>query len=306
MVPLFPMKNASGSFGKWAVVFCAATAGLWAGKTQAREFLIKKGDHHSSPKVVRFVSGTSMKLSFVFDESANYEFTGAAASDQLDTNKLYGFSDCKSHHSENSARLGWRSNQGKIEIMAFTHRAGKFYYDSLGFVEPNRMNQGSISLSNDKKNYIYQMNETKLTVHRGCEDAKAVGHALQPYFGGNQTAPQDVHIRVDVAGELAPVFADFPYPTILNGGAFKMKVTAEEELAFFVRVYDSFGRKILESSKQVLESGTEQVLDFQVAEPTAGFFLLVVPYAITRDGLELKAAINPEASGEAYRVLVPR
>ncbi len=279
---------------------------LISGLAQAREYTIKRGNHFSNPRVVRFFSGTKMSLSFVFDESANYEFTGAAASDQLDINKLYGFSDCKSHHSENSARIGWRSNQGRIQIMAFTHRAGKFYYESLGFVEPNRVNQASISLSDDKKSYLYEMNEAKLVVERGCNDGKAVGYALQPYFGGNQTAPQDIRIRVDAVGELAPAFADFPYPTILNGGAFKMKVAAEEEVAFFVRVFDSFGRKLLESNKQVLEAGSEQVLDFHVVEPTAGFFLLVVPYAITREGLELKAAINPTVSGEAYRLMVPR
>ena len=279
---------------------------LISGLAQAREYTIKRGNHYSTPRVVRFFSGTKMSLSFVFDESANYEFTGAAASDQLDINKLYGFSDCKSHHSENSARIGWRSNQGKIEIMAFTHRAGKFYYESLGFVEPNRVNQGSISLSDDKKSYIYEMNEAKLVVDRGCDDGKAVGYALQPYFGGNQSAPQDIRIRVDAAGELAPVFADFPYPTVLNGGAFKMKVAAEEGVSFFVKLFDSYGRKVWESSRQTLEAGSEQILDYQVTEVLSGGFYVVVPYATTTDGVEMRAAISPKASGEAYRLMVPR
>jgi hypothetical protein len=202
--------------------------------------------------------------------------------------------------------MGWRSNQGRIQIMAFTHRAGKFYYESLGFVEPNRVNQASISLSDDKKSYLYEMNEAKLTVERGCQDAKAVGYALQPYFGGNQTAPQDIRIRVDAAGEVAPVFADFRSPTVLNGGAFKMNVAAEEGVSFFIKIFDSYGRNVWESSRQTLEAGSEQILDYQITEVLSGGFYVVVPYATTTDGMEMRAAISPKASGEAYRLMVPR
>lgn len=307
MLPLASMKQTSGFFSVRVLGFGVLVTGmLFSGLTHARDFTIKKGDHASSPRVVRFFSGTSMNLGFVFDESANYQFTGSAASDQLDTNKLYGFSDCKSHHSENSARFGWRSNQGRVEVMAFTHRSGKFYYESLGFVETNQFNRGSISLSEDRKNYIYEMNGTRLEVERGCEDAKAVGYALHPYFGGNQVAPHEIRIRVDAGGELAPVFADIPYPTVLNGGAFKMKVSAEEGVSFLVRVYDSFGRKVWESARQTLEAGSEQVIDYQINEVLIGGFYLVVPYATTLDGLELRAAISPQVSGEAYRLMVPR
>jgi|GEM_PF-2447547 len=271
-------------------------------QAEARLYTIHEGDHVSTPRVVRFFSGTKMKLSFVFDSSAFYELTGAAAADQLDTSKLYGFSDCKSHHSENSARLGWRNHQGKIEIMTFTHRGGKFYYDLLTTVEPNRVNQASISLSEDRKSYIYEVNGTQATVERGCEDPKAIGYALQPYFGGNQVAPQEIRIRVDVADEVAPVVADVPYPTILNGGAFKMKVSAEEGVSFFVRLYDLTGRKTWESSRELLEPGAETVMNYQVTESLQSGMYLLVPYATTKEGVDLRAALSPSVSGDAYRV----
>jgi hypothetical protein len=269
---------------------------------EARLYTIREGDHASTPRVVRFFSGTKMKLSFVFDSSAFYQLTGAAASDQLDTSKLYGFSDCKSRHSENSARLGWRNNQGKIEIMTFTHRGGKFYYEVLTTVEPDRVNQASIALSEDRKSYIYEVNGVRASVERGCDDPRAIGYALQPYFGGNRVAPQEIRIRVDVADEVAPVMADVPYPTVLNGGAFKMKVDAEEGVGFFVRLYDLTGRKTWESPRDLLEPGAETVMSYQVTESLQSGMYLLVPYATTKEGVELRAALSPSVSGDAYRV----
>ena len=85
-----------------------------------------------------------------------------------------------------------------------------------------------------------------------------------------------------------------------------MKVSAEEGVSFLVRVYDSFGRKVWESPRQTLEAGSEQVIDYQINEVLIGGFYLVVPYATTLDGVELRAAISPQVSGEAYRLMVPR
>jgi len=247
-----------------------------------------------------------MNLKFRFDHSAFYQFTGAAASDQLDTNKLYGFSDCGSHHTQNSARLGFRDNEGRIEIMAFTHRAGRFYYEPLTTVEPNQLNEASISISDDKKSYVYEVNGVSARVGRGCEQGRAVGYHLQPYFGGNQTAPHDLKIRVDASGELAPVIADVPYPTVLNGGAFQMKVRASESVSLFSRLYDYYGRLVWESQKQDLEAGSEMVIHYQVNSVLQSGIYVLLPLAVTSEGTELRAALNSMTSSDVYRLRVQK
>ena len=282
-----------------------ATLG-WAATAHATVFTIDEGAHYSTPRLVRLFSGTRMDLSVQFDASAFYQFTGAGISDQGDTNKLYGFSDCLDSHLENSARFGWRDLGGQIEIRAFTHKDGKFSSVPIKTIEPNHVYSGSISLSADRRNYIYEFDGAQVTMERGCDQERARGYHLQPYFGGNQSAPHRVRIRVNSSGELAPIFADFPYSNPMTGSGFRMRVHAFQAVTFFVRIYDLFGNQVWESSKESLSGGFKGDLNFQVDAFLPKGVYFVVPFGITTEGDVLRAGTNINASGDVYRLMVQR
>jgi hypothetical protein len=256
--------------------------------------------------MIRLFSGTRMDLSVQFDDSAFYQFTGSASGDQGDTNKLYGFSDCFDSHTENSARFGWRDLGGKIEIRAFTHKDGRFSSVPIKTIEPNHIYAASISLSPDRRSYLYEFDGTQVSMERGCDQDRAQGYHLQPYFGGNQVAPHEVRIRVNSSGALAPVFADFPYSNPMTGSGFKMRVQAFDSVAFFVRIYDSFGNRVWESSKENLGGNFKGDMSFQVDTFLSSGTYYVVPFGITEEGEVLRAGTNINASSEAYRLMVFR
>ena len=56
----------------------------------------------------------------VFDQTCLYDMPNP---DRHDINKLFGvgFGD----HNNNSARFGWNSNNGRIDLFAFVHKDGK-------------------------------------------------------------------------------------------------------------------------------------------------------------------------------------
>jgi hypothetical protein len=278
----------------------------WAASAGATVFTIHEGDHYSTPRMLRLFSGTRMDLSVQFDESALYQFTGAAAADQGDTNKLYGFSDCLDSHMENSARFGWRDVGGQIEIRAFTHKDGKFSSVPIKFIEPNHIYSASISLSPDRRSYLYEFDGTQVTMERGCEQDRARGYHLQPYFGGNQAAPHEVRIRVNSSGALAPVLADFPYSNPMTGAGFKMRIHAFQSVAFFVRIYDVLGNLVWESSKESFSGEFKGEMSYQVDRylPPGTYF--VAPYGITPEGEVLRAGVNTRNSGDVYHLVVQR
>ncbi len=58
-----------------------------------------------------------------FDSSAIYKTVDSV--NQLDINKLIGWSDCGSNHMENSIRFGWRWLNDSLEIHWFKHELGE-------------------------------------------------------------------------------------------------------------------------------------------------------------------------------------
>lgn len=159
-----------------------------SGKT----YTIKKGNHSSGIHFGTF-KGKSLSLSFQFDDGAIY--TTKDPANQLDTNKLAGFTDCNSlSPTENSARLGWRWLNQRIEIMAYVDYKGKHYFNVLGHTFPGEVSTGSIKLENNKYAFYYKGN--KVLMDRHCSKSNMVGFELYPYFGGQETAPKDVKIWV--------------------------------------------------------------------------------------------------------------
>lgn len=157
-------------------------------------FQIQKGKHSSSSKIVSLYSNT---LSFEarFDNTAIY--TSLDTINQHDTNKLLGFSDCNSHHQNNSARFGWRWFNNQIEIRAYSYANKVLTYLPIGTVETGETASYKIEIKDD--HYIFSLNNyDPVIVDRGNTCEKGLYYMLWPYFGGDETAPHDINIYIKI------------------------------------------------------------------------------------------------------------
>lgn len=161
------------------------------GCDHVKTYTIKEGDHYSTYEVSNY-SGDNLKFSAIFDESAIY--TSEIEENQHDINKLYGFSDCKSHHHQNSARFGWRWYRDRIEIMAYTYVEGERQSKFVGVAQMHKSHNYGIRIVDDK--YIFSFDDVAVEMPRGCEDEVKLKYRLFPYFGGDEVAPHDITIFI--------------------------------------------------------------------------------------------------------------
>lgn len=164
-------------------------------KVTSSEFVhytIRKGNHFAEGTSFREIHRPELRFQVVFDSSAMYK--NIKPENQHDVNKLYGFSDCGSHHHENSARFGWLWNGRSVEIHAY------WYNDSVRhnqFLDTVSLEQ-AIELSLKVLPGYYRF-EIKNKIHlfpRHCNSNSIEGYRLYPYFGGDETAPHDIRIGI--------------------------------------------------------------------------------------------------------------
>jgi hypothetical protein len=154
-------------------------------------YIIPQGEHTSGTHAALF-SKRNMKFSATFDNSAIY--TSADPTNQLDINKLYGFSDCNSEHQTNSARFGWRWNQNQLQIHAYVYtdsvRSEKF----ITAISLNQTYQYEILTSGNE--YQFSINGLSVKMPRGCDNDSDIRYKLFPYFGGDEVAPHKISITI--------------------------------------------------------------------------------------------------------------
>ena len=154
-------------------------------------YTIPQGQH-STQSPFKFTESTVMRFEATFDNTAVYTTTDP--NNQADINKLYGMSDCGSDHHSNSARFGWRWYENRLEIHAYTYHNKKrntAYIASVQLEETNRY-----ELAIGEREYIFRVNDTEVSMPRFCEGVTSLGYQLYPYFGGDETAPHTVTIRI--------------------------------------------------------------------------------------------------------------
>ncbi len=155
-------------------------------------FVISKNTHGSFDGV-QFLQSKTLRFTAVFDESAVY--TSDTEENQHDVNKLLGFADCNSHHHKHSARFGWRWLEDQLEILAYSYVNGERIIKPVGFVGINESNDYRITLTKDE--YEFQLGSFPVvTVDRESDCEKGAYYMLFPYFGGNETAPHDITIKI--------------------------------------------------------------------------------------------------------------
>lgn len=161
-------------------------------QTQWVEHTIAKGSHNSDKNVFKQLSKVEMKFIVKFNNSAIYQTVDPA--NQPDINKLYGFSDNNQEHHTNSARIGWRWHNNQLELLAYIYN-NTVQTDKFITVVP--LNQEiSCSIKAEGSFYTFKVNNTTVTMPRVSTTTGAVGYQLYPYFGGDETSPQEIKILI--------------------------------------------------------------------------------------------------------------
>jgi hypothetical protein len=160
-----------------------------------RHFVVKKGQHYSTPRLAEMLQSNRLRFSARFNETAIYDFGDQAL--QTNKNKLLGFSDCNSMHHENSARFGWQWFNNRLEIYAYCYVGGQRTEEFVGVVGLNEDNTYEIELTEDA--YIFYLNNERITsIGRTTDCNSGAYYLLYPYFGGSEPAPQDVRIDISI------------------------------------------------------------------------------------------------------------
>ena len=94
---------------------------------------------------------------------------------------------------DTSIRFGWRWLNGNLEILWFRHLNGVFDFDVITTVELNEVNYLELDITNSK--YILKVNGEVKHLTRCCT-GEYKRYYLNPYFGGDETAPHDIKIKI--------------------------------------------------------------------------------------------------------------
>jgi hypothetical protein len=160
-----------------------------------RTFVMPRGEHYSSPRLVQSLQSNTLSFTAAFNESAIYHFDEEGFQDSK--NKLLGFSDCNSAHHDNSARFAWQWYNEQLEIFAYCYVNGERvekYIGSVGLHEENRF-----KLKVTDIDYVFQLNDQEpVNIARESTCEKGLYYMLWPYFGGRIPAPHDVSISLKI------------------------------------------------------------------------------------------------------------
>ncbi|MBC3541707.1 hypothetical protein ACFSC6_01740 [Rufibacter sediminis] len=155
-------------------------------------YAINTGGHETT-NPIKVLSTNSLRFDVQFDSTAIYATKDP--SNQADINKLYGMSDCGTFHHDNSARFGWRWYKNKLELHAYSYNGGKNTSTFITAIDLKKNYTCELTLTESK--YIYKVGEKTVEHARAC-NGEGKGYQLYPYFGGDETAPHDIKIKIKV------------------------------------------------------------------------------------------------------------
>jgi len=156
------------------------------------KYSIAAGKQKPIPNPFAFFDRASLKFIVHFDSSAIYSNSGKK--DKRDINKLYGFSDNFSLHHRYSARFGWRWLNDSLQLTAYCYNNGLRSFKEICNIPLNGFDTCEIKVAGNE--YIFSVNGKSMSMPRSAKGENAVGYKLFPYFGGNESAPQDIHIYI--------------------------------------------------------------------------------------------------------------
>ena len=162
-----------------------------ASATAFTTYTIRKGQNYCDQNTIKLVKTSEMKFVARFDTSAIYATVNPV--NQYDINKLYGFSEGY-NHQVNSARIGWRWSDGALRLFGYVYKSSVRYSQEITTIPFNTDITCSIKLSG--YNYLITANGITVTLPRALNTASASGYQLYPYFGGDETAPKNISIKI--------------------------------------------------------------------------------------------------------------
>ncbi|MBS4044493.1 MAG: hypothetical protein KGZ59_11825 [Chitinophagaceae bacterium] len=156
-------------------------------------YKISKGQHFSEHTIFKEITGLkAMSFTVIFDSTAKY--TSINPQNQFDINKLYGFADNNKFHHVFSARIGWRWVSNQLELLGYVYNDSILKFAPIGFFPLNTELPCKIEVAKNK--YLFRVNNILAELPRTTLDSTANGYQLYPYFGGDETAPHDIYIRI--------------------------------------------------------------------------------------------------------------
>src|SRR5688500_15539154 len=87
-------------------------------------YIIGRGNHYCHKSTFKAVNTSEMKFYVRFNQTAIYQTI--IPENQLDINKLWGFSEGNDNHY-NSARIGWRYSDGALRLFGYVYAKGVVY-----------------------------------------------------------------------------------------------------------------------------------------------------------------------------------
>jgi hypothetical protein len=158
-------------------------------------FTIEKGKHSSDQWVHKLLNwkGKAFHYLVCFEDNCQYDI---GMPDQLDVNKLIGFSLSSNHH-DNSVRFGWRSHGDNIVIYSYSYTQGSRIVKEIGSVKLGE--EFVVYLRQEGKDFVYgfhTQNAKPREFRLKMPDNVRPTYMLWPYFGGNQTAPHRMKISL--------------------------------------------------------------------------------------------------------------
>lgn len=157
-------------------------------------YTILSGEHYSQKGAgLRFFTADSLRFKLAFDTTIRAK--NANPVNQMDWNKVLGFSDCATHHQTNSARLVWR-----YDTVADNVALGQYLYidEERSYKELTKIEIGdtinALVFRGDGQ-YGFDVNGVSSRIPKSC-NSKLVSYWLYPYFGGDETAPQKVNVHI--------------------------------------------------------------------------------------------------------------
>lgn len=155
-------------------------------------YTIKKGKHRSTTSI-KTTKKNFLPFTVKFDSTAIY--TTLADYNQADVNKLFGLSDCRTSHTANSIRLGWRYYNDSLQVLWFKHEDGEFSFGLLKKIEINKLYEAFIIINDST--YVIGFDDESITIPRSCcVKTNNLKYYLWPYFGGDEVAPHTIKIKI--------------------------------------------------------------------------------------------------------------
>jgi len=156
------------------------------------KYTIHEGSNYCDSNSFKMVDVTEMKFVARFDSTAIYQTKDP--SHQYDINKLYGFSDNNADHHSYSARFGWRWSDNALRLFAYVYNSSEMTSKELTTVNIGDDINCSIKVSGNQ--YLFTVNGVTQSMPRTAITEKGDGYQLYPYFGGDETAPHEIHIWI--------------------------------------------------------------------------------------------------------------